>query len=88
MGKLVIEGVSKRFGATEVLKKIDLAVEDGEFVVFVGPSGCGKSTRCASSPGSRTNRGRVLIGGRDVNAMPPRSAASPWCSRATRSIRI
>ena len=44
MGKLVIDGVSKRFGSTEVLKKIDLDVADGEFMVFVGPSGCGKST--------------------------------------------
>ncbi len=72
MGKLVIEGVSKRFGATEVLKKIDLAVEDGEFMVIVGPSGCGKSTLLRIIAGLEDqSSGRVLIGGRDVSATPP-----------------
>ena len=34
----------KRYGALEVVHAIDLAISDGEFIVFVGPSGCGKST--------------------------------------------
>jgi len=72
MGRLVIEGVSKRFGTTEVLKKIDLDVADGEFMVIVGPSGCGKSTllRIIAGLEDQTS-GRVLIGGRDVSVTSP-----------------
>ncbi|MGR3723035.1 ABC transporter ATP-binding protein [Abyssibius alkaniclasticus] len=39
-----IKELSLSFGATEVLKKMDLAVGKGEFLVLLGPSGCGKST--------------------------------------------
>ncbi|WP_440092600.1 amino acid ABC transporter ATP-binding protein [Pseudomonas syringae] len=43
-----LSGFSKNFGATSVLRDIDLKVQEGEVVVILGPSGCGKSTllRC------------------------------------------
>ena len=47
MASLDIDRVEKRFGSTRVLEGIDIAVEDGEFLVLVGPSGCGKSTLLA-----------------------------------------
>ena len=44
MGFLDIRNVTKSYGAVEVLHRVDIAVEEGEFLVLVGPSGCGKST--------------------------------------------
>ncbi len=41
---LKIQDLSKSFGSTEVLKKINLEIEEGNFLVLLGPSGCGKST--------------------------------------------
>ena len=44
MKTLKIEELSKNFGTTEVLKKINLEIDEGNFLVLLGPSGCGKST--------------------------------------------
>ena len=44
MVALTIKDLSKSFGSTEVLKKINLDIEEGSFIVLLGPSGCGKST--------------------------------------------
>ena len=41
---LKVQDLSKSFGSTEVLKKINLEIEEGNFLVLLGPSGCGKST--------------------------------------------
>src|SRR5256712_4020889 len=48
MAIVEIKGLRKRFGANEVLKGIDLAVEPGEVIAIIGKSGSGKSTllRC------------------------------------------
>ena len=44
MGFLEIRNVTKSYGTVKVLHQVDIAVEEGEFLVLVGPSGCGKST--------------------------------------------
>ena len=55
-----------------MLRDIDLAVKDGEFVVFVGPSGCGKSTLLRIIAGLETvSAGEIRIGGQRVNELPP-----------------
>ncbi|RWC27399.1 MAG: ABC transporter ATP-binding protein [Mesorhizobium sp.] len=72
MGSLNIENVKKAFGPVEVLKGINLEVNDGEFVVFVGPSGCGKSTLLRVIAGLEdSTSGRVVIDGADVSTTPP-----------------
>ena len=80
---------SRPTAASRCSKNLDLAVEDGEFLVLLGPSGCGKTTLL-----------NLLAGLLDVTDGPhhrsasatsptsiPRTAASPWCSSPTRSIR-
>jgi len=44
MGFLDIDNTTKSYGSLEVLHKVDISIEEGEFLVLVGPSGCGKST--------------------------------------------
>lgn len=59
--------------AAAVLKRINLTVNDGEFMVLVGPSGCGKSTllRLISGLESLT-AGNIWVGDRKVNDLPPK----------------
>jgi len=72
MGALSIRNVQKSFGATHILKGIDIEVEAGEFLILVGPSGCGKSTLLRLIAGLETpTAGRILIDGRDVTSLPP-----------------
>ncbi len=71
MAQLELSGVRKSFGATHVLHGIDLAVADGEFVVFVGPSGCGKSTLLRVIAGLEgVTGGSIAIDGSDVTGLP------------------
>ena len=73
MASIALRGVSKSFGAAEVIKSIDLDIEDGEFVALVGPSGCGKSTLLRIVSGlEHASGGDILLDGRRVNAESPR----------------
>jgi multiple sugar transport system ATP-binding protein len=55
-----------------VLRQLDLAVDDGEFLVLVGPSGCGKSTLLRLLAGLETpSSGEITVGGRSVASLPP-----------------
>lgn len=73
---LKIDGIVKRFGKagkqTEVLKRIDIDVAPGEFLILVGPSGCGKSTLLNIIAGlEEPTEGDVRIGSRSVMGVPP-----------------
>lgn len=72
MSSIRLEGVEKWFGELQVIKGIDLDINDGEFVIFVGPSGCGKSTLLRLIAGlEEASRGSIYIDGSDVTALPP-----------------
>ena len=73
---LHISGIRKVFGkagkAVEVLKRIDIDVAPGEFLILVGPSGCGKSTLLNIIAGLEApTEGAVRIAGKDVIGVPP-----------------
>ncbi|PLW77533.1 ABC transporter ATP-binding protein [Cohaesibacter celericrescens] len=72
MTALALKKISKSFDKTQVLKDIDIEVNEGEFVVFVGPSGCGKSTLLRVVAGLEdASAGEVWIGDQCVNPIPP-----------------
>ena len=73
MASLLLEDVGKTYGGTvEVLKHINLDIEQGELIVFVGPSGCGKSTLLRMIAGlEQISSGDLTIDGVRVNDMPP-----------------
>jgi len=74
MAALTLKGVKKSYdGRQYVLHGIDVAVNDGEFVVMVGPSGCGKSTLLRMVAGLESvSEGTVEIGGKVVNRLEPK----------------
>jgi multiple sugar transport system ATP-binding protein len=70
MSALRINDVWKRYGATPVLKGIDLAIDSGEFAILVGPSGCGKSTLLNIIAGlDNASQGSIEIGDRPMNGI-------------------
>jgi ABC-type sugar transport system ATPase subunit len=72
MADVRIEALNKSFGPVDVLKDVNLTVEDGSFVVLVGPSGCGKSTLLRTIAGLEpATSGNITIAGRDVNGLQP-----------------
>jgi multiple sugar transport system ATP-binding protein len=72
MTSLSLSNVKKHFGRVDVIRGVDLSVDDGEFVVFVGPSGCGKSTLLRMISGLEDISSGVLrIGNQIVNEVPP-----------------
>ena len=71
MANVKLLNVRKAFGATEIIKGVDLDIGDGEFCVFVGPSGCGKSTLLRMIAGLEDiTSGELRIGGRDMSDTP------------------
>jgi len=73
MAHIDLKAVSKRFGATQVIHGVDIAIEEREFVVILGPSGCGKSTVLRMIAGlEEVSEGEIYIGGRRVDQLPPK----------------
>jgi multiple sugar transport system ATP-binding protein len=73
MAHVQISNVCKAFGGVDVIKGVDVPIDDGEFVILVGPSGCGKSTLLRMICGlESTTSGDILIGGKKVDHLPPK----------------
>ncbi|PZX12879.1 multiple sugar transport system ATP-binding protein [Palleronia aestuarii] len=76
MASIELRSVSRIFGAgaqaIRAVDRIDLRVEDGEFMIFLGPSGCGKSTTLRMIAGLEpVSEGELLIDGVRVNDIDP-----------------
>ena len=72
MSRIELSAVRKAFGDHEVICGVDLAIAEGELVVFLGPSGCGKSTLLRLIAGLDTvSSGAIRIDGVDLRACDP-----------------
>ncbi|MBD2463202.1 sn-glycerol-3-phosphate ABC transporter ATP-binding protein UgpC [Oscillatoria sp. FACHB-1407] len=72
MSTVTLRDIRKRYTDFDVIKGIDLDINDREFVVFVGPSGCGKSTLLRMIAGlEEITSGDLLIDGDRMNDVPP-----------------
>ena len=74
MAAVTFSAVTKQYkgDGPKAVDSLDLAIEDGEFMVLVGPSGCGKSTALRMIAGlEEISDGELRIGERVVNEVPP-----------------
>ena len=72
MASVELSGITKRFGAVEVIRDLNLSIRDGSFCALLGPSGCGKSTMLRMIAGLESvTEGSVRIGARDVTRLEP-----------------
>jgi multiple sugar transport system ATP-binding protein len=67
MARIEMRNVQKFFGTNQVLKNLDLTIENGEFVVMLGQSGGGKTTALRAIAGLESiTEGKILIDGQEV----------------------
>src|SRR3972149_3201541 len=72
MAEITLQHLRKTYGKVVAIKDLSLDIKDGEFLVLLGPSGCGKTTTLRAIAGLETlDRGRIVIGERDVTLLPP-----------------
>tara|TARA_Y100000294_G_scaffold15612_1_gene13864 strand:+ start:269 stop:1318 length:1050 start_codon:yes stop_codon:yes gene_type:complete len=74
MSLIELKNVSRYWGDVRAVEKLNINIEEGEFVVLLGPSGCGKSTTLRLIAGlENVSSGEVFIGGKNVNNIDPSS---------------
>ena len=86
---LSAQGVTMRFGGLTALDNVSLDVEHGQIVALVGPNGSGKSTLVNVISGIyKPNEGRVMLGARDVTALPDHKVAGTGIIRTFQDPRL
>ena len=68
MSRVILENITKQYNGVNVLKNINMTIEDGEFVTLLGPSGCGKSTILRVITGLvPQDQGNLYVGDTNIN---------------------
>ncbi|CAH2891719.1 MAG: ABC transporter, ATP-binding protein 1 RSc1753 [uncultured Paraburkholderia sp.] len=86
---LALYGVAKRFGATQILRGVNLAIEPGERHALIGPNGVGKSTLFnLIAGGARPNAGRIDLFGVEITRLAPAAIARRGLARSFQSTSV
>ena len=72
MSDVVLQCITKKYGAVTAVNDVSMTIRQGELVAFLGPSGCGKTTTLRMIGGFvDVTSGRITVGGRDITYLPP-----------------
>lgn len=72
MSDITLSQVTKRYGSVVTVDRLDLQIQQGEFLAFLGPSGCGKTTTLRMISGlTIPDGGTIRFGAKDVTELPP-----------------
>ncbi|WP_322043128.1 ABC transporter ATP-binding protein [Paraburkholderia sp. J67] len=86
---LRLSGIEKRFGATQILRGVDLDVHAGERHALIGPNGAGKSTLFSLIAGERrASAGRIALRGEDVTRLAPAALARRGLARSFQTTSV
>ncbi|HEX7933905.1 MAG TPA: ATP-binding cassette domain-containing protein, partial [Paraburkholderia sp.] len=86
---LALTGIEKRFGATQILRGVNLAIQPGERHALIGPNGAGKSTLFnLIAGGTRPNAGRVHLFGADITRLAPAAITRRGLARSFQSTSV
>jgi multiple sugar transport system ATP-binding protein len=80
MANFELRDIVKRYGTNVAVNRVNLHVQDHEFLVLLGPSGCGKTTCLRSIAGlEKIDEGQILIDGKVVNDTRPSERDTAFC---------
>jgi len=86
---LEVRELTWRMGGVAIVDRVDLAVDEGEFVAVIGPNGAGKTSLFNLISGLRTpNSGSVSLGGVDVTRLPAHERARRGLGRTFQSSAV
>ncbi|MCW2309380.1 ABC transporter ATP-binding protein [Rhodobium gokarnense] len=71
--RIELDGIGKTYGAVQVVRDVNVTIEEGEFFSLLGPSGSGKTTTLMMIAGfAEVDCGQIRVGDRDISAVPPK----------------
>jgi ABC-type branched-subunit amino acid transport system ATPase component len=85
---LKVDGLTVRFGGVTALDGVSFDVHEGQFVGLIGPNGAGKTTFMDAVTGMVPSRGRVVLDGRDINALPSHRRMQSGLARTFQSLEL
>ncbi|GAA2427347.1 ABC transporter ATP-binding protein [Streptomyces macrosporus] len=89
MTVLELSGLSWSVGAVTIVEKVDLAVDEGEFVAVIGPNGAGKTSLFNLLSGvTRPTGGTIRLDGADITGLPPHRRARRGMGRTFQSSSV